>query len=238
VAMQAQAAKAFRSGKGRYVQGFNHLDYRKHRILSRIFFAVEKHGVLPGSFGYPEFHFEYQGTIVGASPGPMERNSRGFDAKLKFVVLDPNPSVSVAYAEWSDGDSRLENTIPEITSSILAATRAAARARREQLKPLLEAALLRILDGIKQLEEPAADGFGARCDPRTFQTLLDLAERHCTAALVRRFLRALSKEIADGSVVVADRSLDDWTTWGAAKTDEFDPLVQGPEYVFEKLVKS
>jgi len=50
--------------------------------------------------------------------------------------------------------------------------------------------------------------------------------------------RSLSKTIADGSVVVADRSLDDWMKWAAIKTDEFDRLVQGPEHVFEKLVKS
>jgi hypothetical protein len=49
---------------------------------------------------------------------------------------------------------------------------------------------------------------------------------------------ARCKTITDGSVEVAGHRLNDWMTWGAAKTDEFDPLVQGAESVFGKLVKS
>ena len=133
---------------------------------------------------------------------------------------------------------RLEDRIPEIAGAILAATRAVARAHRERAKSLLEADLFRLLDRMKELKETGADGLAARRDPRTFQTLLVIAEQHRTATLVRRFLRSLSSTISEGAVVVADYSLDDWMTWAAVMTDEFDPLAQGPEYVFERLVRS
>lgn len=171
--------------------------YRQLRILSSIFLAVEQHGVLPRSLGYPEFHFEYEGTITGASLGPVNRHSHSPQSNLRFVVLDPNPNVSVALAEWSDGDSLLEDKISEIAGSILAATRAAAQARREQTKSSLAAALVGVLEEMRELEEAGADRLADRRDPWTLQ---EMADRHRAAAAARR----LSKTIAEGSVVVAD----------------------------------
>src|SRR6185437_4264660 len=52
VAEHARARDAFIRGKGDFPWGMNKQDYRKHRILSSVFFAVEKHGVLAGSRGY------------------------------------------------------------------------------------------------------------------------------------------------------------------------------------------
>lgn len=234
LAEHAGAIEAFSSGKGPVVWGFNNQDYRQLRILSSIFFAVERHGVLPGSFGYPQFHFEYKGTMLEGRIGPIERYSRRPAAKLRFAVASGDPGSSAS--EWLDGDTLLEARVPEIADAIVAATRAFARARREQKKASLEAELFRLLDRMKALEE--LDGVAARSDPRTFQTLLAMAEQHRMATLVRRFLRSVSHTISDGALVVAGHALDDWVTWAAAKTDELDPLVQGAEYVFKKLVKS
>ena len=68
--------------------------------------------------------------------------------------------------------------------------RAVARVHREKAKSLLEAELLRVLDGLKRLDGPAAYSFAERCDPRTFEALLKVAERHRKAVLVRHFLRS------------------------------------------------
>jgi hypothetical protein len=95
-----------------------------------------------------------------------------------------------------------------------------------------------VLDGLKRLEALADDSFTARSDPRTFDALLEMAEQHRKAVLVRHFLRALSKAITDGTVEVAGCSIDDWMAWATTKTDQFDPLVQSPEAVFGKLAKS
>jgi hypothetical protein len=142
------------------------------------------------------------------------------------------------YSEWSDDHILLEDRIPEIAAGVVVAARAVARAIREKLKSSLDAELVRVLDGLKRLEAPAVDSFVAHRDPRVFEALLEMAEQHRKAELARRFLRALSKTVADGSAEVAGCSLDDWMTWADAKTDEFDPLVQGAESAFEKLAKS
>ncbi|SFV26190.1 hypothetical protein SAMN04488557_0367 [Hyphomicrobium facile] len=63
-----------------------------------IFFAVEKHSVVPDSLGYPEFHFTYQGTIIEASLEPVDRVAGRSAAKA-----------STAYADWTDGGMRLED---------------------------------------------------------------------------------------------------------------------------------
>lgn len=237
---RAKSGEAARRGKGGELRGFNNLDRRQHHILSTIFFEVEKHGVSVGSFGHPEFHFEYQGTITVASIAPINPKARRPDAKLRFVIEapSPNPDGFVVHAEWLEADERLEQKVPEIVGTILAATRALARAYREKTRASLEAAIRHLLDKLKGLGESKSDGFAARCDPRTFEILVEMAERHRTATALRRFLRLLSKKITDETVVVADLSLEDWIRWAATKADEFDPLVQGSEYVFEKLLKS
>jgi hypothetical protein len=238
VTEHARASELFRRGKGPYPWGFNNLDYRRHRILSSIFFAVEKHGVVPDSFGYPEFHFVYQGTIIFASLGPIDRYSHNANTRLRFVICDPNVDEPAVHSEWSDDHILIEDRIPEIAAGIVAVARAVARAIREKLKSALDAKLLCVLDGLKRLEALAEDSFIARSDPRTFEALVEMAERHRKAVRVRHFLRALSKTITDGSIEVAGCSLDDWMTWATAKTDEFDPLVQGADSVFGRLAKS
>ena len=236
-AEHARAAERFRRGKGPHVS-FNNLDYRQQRILSSIFFAVEKDGVVPGSFGYPEFHFVYQGTIIIASLGPIDRYSHNANTRLRFVIYDPNVDEPAVHAEWSDDHILIEDRIPEIAAGIVAVARAVARSYREELKSALDEKLLCVLDGLKRLEALAVDSFTARSDPRTFDALLEMAEQHRKAVLLRHFLRALSKTITDGTVEVAGCSLEDWMAWAATKTDQFDPLFQGPESVFAKLAKS
>jgi hypothetical protein len=96
-----------------------------------------------------------------------------------------------------------------------------------------------ILDALKIAEVlETANGYAARCDPRTFQALADMAEQHRSARLVSLFLRSLSRSMADGSVVVGDMTLDDWLDWAATKCDEHDPLAKGVAHLFETLVRS
>ena len=75
------SAERFQTRQGPSL-GINNLDYRKQRILSSIFFAVEKDGVLAGSLGYPEFHFECQGTSTGALLVPLDGDRHNPHAKL------------------------------------------------------------------------------------------------------------------------------------------------------------
>ena len=234
----ARANAAFKAGKGRYVDGFNNLHYRQHRILSRIFFSVEEHGVVPGSLRFCEFHFEYQRTVTRTWIGPLDPNARKHTSNLRFVIVDPTVDDSIPYAEWcEDAGLRLEDRVPEIVQAVVCAARAVAHIHRERARSSLEEELLAVLDRLRELDAPVADGFAARCDPRSIQTLVDMAEQHREAIQVRRFLCRLSKTIADGSVVVADRSINDWIAWATAKMNEHDPLVQGPQYVIERLLK-
>ena len=155
---------------------------------------------MPDSFGYPEFHFVYQGTIIFASLGPIDRYSHNAKTRLRFVIYDPNMDEPAVHSEWSDDHILLEDRIPEISAGIVVTARAVFRAYREKLKSSLDAELLRVLDGLKRLETLAVDSFAARSDPRTFEALVEMAERHRKAVLVRHFLRALSKTITDGTV--------------------------------------
>jgi hypothetical protein len=239
LADRARAREAFTRGNGPAVWGFNKQDYRKFRILDSIFLEVQKNGVKPCSRKCSEFHFEYQTILTGALLIPTDRYGDGPNAKLKFIILDPvKKEASPIFAEWTDGEICLEDRIPEIVAGILAATRAAARVQRDHFKSLLDKEHLAILDALRRVEKlGGGNGYAARCDPRTFEALAQMAEQHRSATLVRRFLRSLSRSITDGSITIADQSLNDWMSWALAKADEQDPLLQGAEAVFKKLVR-
>jgi hypothetical protein len=232
----ARAREAFRTGKGPVVWSFNQQDHRAFRILSSIFFEIEKHGVVPGSFGHPEFHFVSEKIMYEGLIEPIDRNSRSPSAKLRFTVANPCPDASIP-TDWSDGDAPLEDSIPEIVAWTLVIVRSAARAFRESEKSSIEATLFNSLERLRELNDPAASGVAARYDPRTFQTLIMMAERHRSAVLVRRLLHSLSRRTINGSAIVADQTLDDWMRWAATMADEYDPLNQGAEKVFQELVK-
>jgi hypothetical protein len=142
------------------------------------------------------------------------------------------------YAEWLDSDTPLEDRISDIADGIFVAARAASIDRLEREKSSLTEELFRLLDRMKKLEEPETVNLALRFDPRTFGTLILLAEQHQTAAVVRRFLCSLGERIAVGPTIVAGHSLDDWMAWAAQKADELDPLVRGPEFVFRELVRT
>jgi hypothetical protein len=234
----SEALRLSKRGTGPYTLSLSKLDWRRFRLLSSVFFAVEKHSVLPGSVGYPEFHFVHRGILIGASLEPIGPRTHGGAAALRFAIVDLSSSKTPASAEWLDGDTPLEDRISDIADGIFVAARAASIDRLEREKSSLTEELFRLLDRMKKLEEPEAANLAHRFDPRTFGILISLAEQHQTAAIVRRFLRSLGKTIADGSTIIADHSLDDWMAWAVQKTDEFDPLVRGPEFVFKELVKT
>jgi hypothetical protein len=99
--------------------------------------------------------------------------------------------------------------------------------------------VVRLLAHIEELEEGTGDGAAASLDPRTFQNLVRMAERHRSAKLIRCSLQALTRNTPDGSVMVAGRTLDEWISgWANTKADEFDPLVRGTEYVFDQLAST
>jgi hypothetical protein len=185
-----------------------------------------------------EFHFEYQALLTGALLGRADHSGNGSDAKLRFILLDPvKKEKSPIFAEWTDGEIRLEDRIPEIVAGILVAARAAARVQQGYFRSALDREHLKILDALRRLEElGSGTGYAVRCDPRTVEALARMAEQHRSATLIRRFLRSLSRSIADGSVTIADQSLDDWMSWALAKADEQDPLLQGADAAFRKLL--
>ena len=138
--------------------------------------------------------------------GAPRRRGGTFGLRLSFAVHDPDADRPAVYAQWSDNHIVLEDRIPEIASGIRMAACAALRSHRKKAKSLLEAELFRVLDRLK-LDSTAADNFASRCDPRTSEALLEMAERHRKAVLVRHFLRSLSKTIANGSIEVAGREI-------------------------------
>jgi len=218
--------------------GFNNLEYRKFRILSGVFFALEKYGILPGSFGYPEFHFEYKGAITIASLRPIDPYTHSRNAALCFIIFDQKWDRLTPLQELSDCEGRLEDRVCQIVDAVCIAVRAAAADRIEREKSLLTEELFLLLDKIKKLDDSEADSIASRVDPRMLSALIAMAEKHHTAKITRRFLRSLAEMVVDRSTVVAGHSLDDWIVWAALKVDEFDPIVRGPTYVFEKIVKS
>jgi hypothetical protein len=233
----ARARAASRRDDGPHVEPLNNLDHRQHRILSRIFFGVEPHGVVPISPGYPWFHFEYHGAPVQCSIGPVRTRILGSDkwkTNLHFVIYEqPNRIIR----QFSDELAPLEEQIPEIVAAILIEARSVARARREAAKTALEEQVAQLLVQIEQLAEDSLDDTAVVLDPRAFENLLQMAERHRSAQLVRHFLRAVTRSTHDGSAMVVGRTMDDWVAWANAKADEFDPLARGSEYVFDKLMR-
>ncbi len=223
---------------GRYSPGFNHLDYRQHRILSRIFFAVERHGVVPGSTGFPNFHFVYEGMVTRCALGPIEPNARRADAKLKFIILDFPRSDTDAAREWSDDIAPLDEQTAEIVDAVVAAARANGSALRRHARSLLGNELSRVTDRLKALEEPSRAKLPTKLDARAVELLIETAERHRSALLVRQFLRRLARKATDRSIVIVSSSLDEWLEWASAMADELDPVNQGAERLFEKIMRS
>lgn len=233
--------EAFKDGRGPPRWGFNKSAHRQHRLLSRIFFAVELHGVTPRSTGYMRFHFEYQGANTRCVIGSVRKRIPGTDkndVRLHFAVVDPMSPDSEVYRELSDGPAPLEEQIPDIVNAILIAARLNAHTRRQAERSLLHAELTQLLGRLKGLEDGTPDGVAATLDPRTFQSLVALAEQHRSAKVVRRFLRSLATSVSDPKLEVAGMRLDDWLNWANSRTEELDPLAQGAERIFQKLAGS
>lgn len=237
IVQHARTKAASRRGADAYVEPFNNLVHRQHRILSRIFFAVEPHGVVPISPRYPWFHFEYQGLPVQCSIGPVRTRILGSDkwkTNLHFAIYE-QPARIIRH--WSDELAPLEEQISEIVAAILIEARSVARTHREAAKTALEEQVVQLLAQMKQLAEGSLDGAITVVDPRAFDRLLQMAERHRSARLVRLFLRAVTRSTHDGSAMVAGRTIDEWVGWANAKADESDPLARGSEHVFDRLVR-
>jgi hypothetical protein len=214
---------------------FSPLEYRQHRFLSSLFFAVEERGIAIQSNGHPAFVFVHELIGTKCHLGPVEPGQCRMDAALQFKILDIPTSYSSFQSQWVDSDIPLESRITELADAVTVIARANSRDARLRIQSALEKDLLKAADRLKFIGGAPADSVAAQLDPRCFQLLSEMAERHRSSVKIRRFLRALERSVLDRDVVVAGSRLDDWFAWADRKATEHDPLTGGAEHVFSTI---
>lgn len=145
-----------RQGRGRMRIGFNRTDYRGHRILSQIFFALERHGVEPISYGHPHFCLGYKYVLTSCGLKQVRSRIPGTnrtDYKLLFYLGERDAPQIEPYREWTESTTPLEEQIPEIIEALIARTRANAKMLQEKLRCGLEERINPMLSLLKDLEE-------------------------------------------------------------------------------------
>jgi hypothetical protein len=238
-AKHAADVEAWRKGKGDHRSGFTVLEYQQQRLLSRIFYAVEVHGVAAVSSGYPHFGFAYEGILLEADlrTGNKRTPGDGKATRTQYFLIGGGKD-DKHFRQWSDEENPLDDQVPDIVGGIVVAARSNAREGRQIARTRFQAELEKILAVLKLLEDGPEDLLAADLDPTTFATLVALAERHRSAVLVRRFLRSLAKSCSDQSELVLGRSLADWFDWAHKKADQFDPVANSASEVFQKIARS
>ena len=227
---------------------FTAIERRRHRILSALFSALERHGYVAKVDDRGRTLLDMDGEPVPVTlkekfrqvrrPLTEEEKRQGFNPKRPWksetqatgllqlaveTVLDPALPHS-----WIDAPEQpLERQLPDIAAVLIAA----APILRERRRQYQEAEKRRRDEEFRRYEERQ----NALRDKNRLRGLLELAGRAKEAETAREFLDALAAQAGDGTANIGDRTLGDWIAWARDRLAKYDPLQAGAAAVFETV---
>lgn len=218
-------------------------DLRKHRILDRIFRAVEVNGYsIEADRRKNDFtlfredtrlHFrlrEHRSRIVIPRSSGVSYDLKP-SGKLHFEIrFYSNPDFPIP-KEWKDTDEHdLEAMTPELISTLLQAGEALSlyqRLKAERDRKSKEHERLRCEDEAQR-----------RADRNLWSSFLTFADRPDAAVRTERFITMLEQSFEDRARIVGDRSIAEWLSWARSHLAEFESQTHSPTWVFQELVRN
>ncbi|MBR0850724.1 hypothetical protein JQ543_23485 [Bradyrhizobium diazoefficiens] len=235
-------AKAHSWGRGDYVPpDFTAMERRRHRLLSTLFIALEKHGYAAkvDERGRPAVEIARQpSTLIikekyrqVRQPLTEEEKKRGFNPKRPWrqemqptglLQLSVEPRLHPTLRQsWIDAeDQPLEQQLPEIAATFVAAAPILQERRRQQE----ENERRRHEEEMRSYEERQRQ----QLERNRLRGFLELASRWRQVEDARQFLNALASHTAqEPAQAVGDLSLDEWIAWARERLTGRDPLEAG-----------
>jgi hypothetical protein len=235
-------------GGGPLPADFAPIERRRHRILSALFIAVEKHGYAAKLDDRGRIFLEINREPVFLTlkekyrqvrrPLTDEEKKRDFNPKrpwkqetqatglLQFVIesrLDP----ALVHSFIDNPDAPLESQLPEIAAQFIAAAPLLQERRRQY-----EAAEQRRRgEELRRYEERQ----NAQKEQNQLRALLDLAARWKETQIAREFLGALKVHPDDIEPAIDGRTVEEWMTWARDRLNAHDPLQTGASAVFRTI---
>lgn len=247
---EREQAKAHSWGRGGYVPpDFTAMERRRHRLLSALFIALEKHGYTAkvDERGRPAVEIAKQSSALIIKEKyrqvrqtlTEEEKKRGFNPKRPWrqemqptglLQLSIEPRLHPLLRQsWIDAaDQPLEEQLPEIAAVLIAAAPVLQERRRqheENERRRHEEEMRRYEERQRQLlERNRLRGF------------LELASRWKEVETARLFLDALAnREAGDLDEVIDGRTVGDWIVWARERLTAHDPLEAGAAAVFQTI---
>lgn len=235
-------------GGGPLPADFTSIERRRHRILSALFAALERHGYVAKLDDRGRTLLDMDGERVSITlkekyrqlrrPLTEEEKRQGFNPKrpwksetqatgLLQLAVETMLGPALPHS-WIDASEQpLERQLPDIAAVFVAA----APLLRERRRQYLEAEKRRRDEELRRYEERQ----NALRDKNRLRGLLELAERAKEAQTAREFLNALVAQAGDIAIMVGDRTLGDWIAWAQDRLAAHDPLQAGTEAVFRTV---
>ncbi|MBB4374111.1 hypothetical protein GGD63_006940 [Bradyrhizobium sp. cir1] len=239
---EREQAKRYSWSRGGYVPpDFTMMERRRHRLLSTLFIALEKHGYTAkvDERGRPAVEIARQVAALVIKekyrhvrqPLTEEDKKRGFNPKrpwrqemqptgLLQLSIEPRPHPTLRHSWIDAADELLEAQLPEIAAVFIAAAPILQERRRqyeENERRRHEEEMRRYKERQRQqLERNRLRGF------------LELASRWRQVEDARQFLNALASRAAEEpGQAVGDLSLDESIAWARERLTGRDPLEAG-----------
>ncbi len=159
ITLRRRQRQAMRTGHGPYVEGFNKHYHRLHHVVSHIFFAAERYGLIVAFTAPPLCSFEFDGAAITCVFGTVTRRLPGStktETRLQFAI-PASHAPAMRSLQWTDERTPLLEQVDEIVAAILVSARAIARQRRQTAKADLEGRVAELLAQINSIGEEASD---------------------------------------------------------------------------------
>lgn len=225
---EREQAKRYSWNRGDYLPpDFTAIERRRHRLLSALLSALEKHGYTAKADerGRPMVEIDKEAVVLTIKekfrqvrhPLTDEEKKRGFNPKRPWrqelqstglLQLSIEPRLHSALpSSWIDApDQSLETQLPEVAATFIAAAPILRERRRryeEEEQRRHQEELRRYEERQKQLRER-----------NRLRGLLELASRWKQVEEARLFLDALTARATDQlTEMVDDQTLDEWIAW-------------------------
>ncbi|MBR1214633.1 hypothetical protein [Bradyrhizobium sp. JYMT SZCCT0180] len=245
-----EQAKQTSWDRGEYMPpDFTAMERRRHRLLSALFIALERHGYtakvdergrptvelerLPVVLTIKEKYRQVRRLLTEEEAKRSSNPKRPWRREMQptgLLQLSIEPRLHPALAQsWIDTpDQSLERQLPEIAAVFVTAVPILQERRRqleEDAQRRREEEMQRYQERQEQLRER-----------NRLQGFLELASRWKQAQDARLFLQALAARAAgEATGPVGDRTMDEWIAWTRERLVEHDPLEAGAGAIFQAI---
>ncbi|MET3159996.1 hypothetical protein [Bradyrhizobium diazoefficiens] len=246
---EREQAKRYSWGRAGYVPpDFTAMERRRHRLLSTLFIALERHGYTAkvDERGRPAVEIARQVAALiikekyrqVRQPLTEEEKKRAFNPRrpwrqemqptgLLQLSIEPRLHPTLRQS-WIDADQLLEAQLPEIAAVFIAAAPMLRERRRQQE----ENERRRHEEEMRRYEERQRQ----QLERNRLRGFLELASRWKEVEAARLFLGALANRASgDLDEVLGDRTIGDWIAWARERLTAHDPLEAGAVAVFRRI---